>query len=237
MVWRSLTLAFLVFLAGMMPAQAKERLVIGITQYPTTLNPIVDAMMAKSYTLAMTRRPMMVYDQNWELVCLLCTEVPTFENGLAKKEKIEAARTGVALTVTIHPDAVWGDGVPVSSEDVVFTWQVGKDPKTGVGSLETYTQILDIDVVDEKTFTMHIDRVSYQYNSLAGFDILPAHIERAKFEGGAEGYRDRTAFDTDTYNPGLYHGPYVITEKVSGSHITSSGYPGLRRASMTTGRE
>lgn len=225
MVLRSLIIAICLLLTGVTPSMAKERLVIGITQYPTTLNPIVDAMMAKSYTLAMTRRPVMVYDQNWELVCLLCTEVPTFENGLAKEQKIEDARTGVALTITIHPDAVWGDGVPVSSDDVVFTWEVGKDPKTGVGGLETYTRILDIDVIDDKTFTMHIDRISYQYNSLAGFDLLPAHIEREHFEGGAEGYRDRTAFDTDTYNPGLYHGPYLITEKVSGSHITLERNP------------
>ena len=222
---RTLTTALLVLLLGIVPAQAKERLVIGITQYPTTLNPIVDAMMAKSYTLAMTRRPMMVYDQNWELICLLCVKVPTFENGLAKKEKVEASRTGVALTIAIHPDAVWGDGVPISADDIVFTWEVGKDPKTGVGGLETYTRILAIDVIDEKTVTMHIDRVSYQYNSLAGFDLLPAHVERQHFEAGAEGYRDRTAFDTDTYNPGLYHGPYVITEKASGSHITLAKNP------------
>lgn len=207
------------------PVSAKERLVIGITQYPTTLNPIVDAMMAKSYTLAMTRRPIMAYDQDWELVCLLCVEVPTFENGLAKRQKIEESRTGVALTITLHPDAVWGDGMPVSSRDVVFTWEVGKDPQTGVGSLETYTRILDIEVIDDKTFTMHVDRVTFEYNSLAGFDILPAHIERQHFEGGAAGYRERTAFDTDSFNPGLYHGPYVITDKASGSHITLARNP------------
>ena len=31
---------------------------IGITQFPATLNPNIDAMLAKSYVLAMTRRPM-----------------------------------------------------------------------------------------------------------------------------------------------------------------------------------
>ena len=31
---------------------------IGITQFPSTLNPLIDSMLAKSYVLAMTRRPL-----------------------------------------------------------------------------------------------------------------------------------------------------------------------------------
>ncbi|MGY9002637.1 MAG: hypothetical protein ACKVIF_05550, partial [Rhodospirillales bacterium] len=62
---------------------AKDELTIGITQFPSTFHPNIDSMMAKTYILAMTRRPFTAFDKNWKLVCLLCTKLPTIENGLA----------------------------------------------------------------------------------------------------------------------------------------------------------
>src|SRR3546814_12067038 len=41
---------------------------IGISQYPTTLHPSIEASVAKSYVHGMTRRPLTVYDQQWELI-------------------------------------------------------------------------------------------------------------------------------------------------------------------------
>ncbi|MEQ8664580.1 MAG: peptide ABC transporter substrate-binding protein [Rhodospirillales bacterium] len=222
-IWPVLALVLALF-GNAAPARSGD-LVIGITQYPTTLHPLINAMMSKSYTHAMTRRPLMTFDPDWNLTCLLCTEIPTFENGRAEREKTPTGQTGVALTFTLHPDAVWADDVPVSSQDVVFTWEVGKHPQSGVAAGETYNQILAIDVVDEKTFVMHIDRLAFDYNDFAGFDILPDHVERSIFEADPANYKSRTAFDTDSLNPGLYHGPYVIAEKVSGSHIALERNP------------
>ena len=70
---------------GTMPAGAAEHeaLSIGITQFPATLNPNIDVMAAKSYVLGMTLRPFTVYDAEWKLACLLCTELPSIANGLA----------------------------------------------------------------------------------------------------------------------------------------------------------
>ncbi len=82
---------------------------IGMTQFPSTLNPLIDSMLAKSYVLAMTRRPITAFDQDWELVCMLCTELPTIENGLAVPETLADGKQGIAVTYTIHPEATWGD--------------------------------------------------------------------------------------------------------------------------------
>ena len=203
---------------------ARESLTIGITQFPSTFNPLIDSMLAKSYILAMTRRPLTAYNAAWELVCLVCTELPTLENGLARIEPLAAvneetgASEGIALTVTIHPEATWGDGVPVSTADLVFTWEVGKHPQSGVGNFEAFRRILDIEVVDEKTAIVHVDRVTFDYNDMSGLTLLPAHLERAAFAEPAE-YRKRTLFDTDTTNPGLYFGPYRITQVSPGAHV------------------
>ena len=75
-----LSAAALAVLASVTPLRAAE-LRIGMTQFPSTLNPLIDSMLAKSYVLAMTRRPFTIYDQDWALVCMLCTELPTIENG------------------------------------------------------------------------------------------------------------------------------------------------------------
>ncbi|MDA0702546.1 MAG: peptide ABC transporter substrate-binding protein [Proteobacteria bacterium] len=197
---------------------AARDLTIGITQFPSTFNPLIDSMMAKSFILGMTRRPVTAYDADWNLVCLLCAELPTLENGLAKIEPLKDGGEGMALTLKIHPDATWGDGVPVTAEDVVFTCQVGRHPDTGVGNFEAFRRILDVEVLDDKTVVLHGDRVTFDYNDMSGLTLLPAHLERPAFAEPRE-YRNRTLFDTDTANPGLYFGPYRITEVALGSHV------------------
>jgi peptide/nickel transport system substrate-binding protein len=122
-------------------AAARDKLVIGMTQYPATLNPNIDSMMAKSYLLGLTQRPFTVYDAEWKLVCLLCTELPTFENGGAVKERTPDGTEGVAVTYTIQPNATWGDGTPVTTKDVLFTYEVGRDPTTGISNAELYRRI------------------------------------------------------------------------------------------------
>ena len=200
------------------PAWAKDTLVIGITQFPSTLHPHINSMLAKSYVLNAAMRPLTTYDQDWSLVCALCVTLPTIENGLAVPEKLEDGSEGVAVTYSIHPDATWGDGTPVTSADVVFTWEVGRNEKSGFAGIEGYRRTLSIDVIDDKTFTFHIDRLTYKYNDSTGYELLPRHLELAAFDDPAE-YRHRTLYDTDSTNPGLYYGPYRVTAVESGSHI------------------
>ncbi|HEX6112293.1 MAG TPA: ABC transporter substrate-binding protein, partial [Geminicoccaceae bacterium] len=179
---------------------AKEELVIGITQFPSTLHPNIDSMAAKSSVLGMTQRPFTAYDHDWELACFLCTELPSFENGLAVREPLpedaegHGERDGVALTYTIQPDATWGDGTPVTTADVLFTYEVGKHPDSGISNAELYRRILGIDPIDDKTFVMHVDRITFEYNSIGDFRVLPAHLERPIFEADPARYRIRTSF-------------------------------------------
>ena len=203
---------------------AKDQLVIGITQFPSTFHPSIDSMMAKSYVLAMARRPITTYDKNWKLVCMLCTRLPSIENGLAVPEKTPEGKQGIAVTYTIRPDAVWGDGQRVSTDDIVFTWEVGRHELSGVGNMELYRSLTKIDVKDEKTFTMHFDKLTFEYAAINDFYVLPAHLEKPAFAEPAE-YKHRTLYDTDTLNQGLYFGPYRITEVNSGSHVVLQPNP------------
>ncbi len=219
---------FLVVLvtAGL-PAPAKaarEQLVIGITQFPASFHPNIDSMLAKTYILSLTRRPLTVYDKNWRLICMLCVTLPTIENGLAVPERTPDGKQGIAVTYTIRPDANWGDGTPVTAKDVVFTWKVGKHKKTGVSNIEFYRSLYKIDVKDAKTFTLHFDKLTFQYNAINGFNLIPAHLDEDNFADPVA-YKNRTAFDTDTTNKGLYYGPYLISEVVTGSHVVLEPNP------------
>ncbi len=218
-------LALLVAAAPGAPAMAaRDQLVIGISQFPGNFNPNIDSMMAKSYVLAMARRPFTAYDADWKLICMLCTELPDIEQGTAVPEKTADGKDGIALTYTIRPDAVWGDGTPVTTKDVVFTWEVGRHPKTGVASSELYERITAIDADDDKTFTMHVNKRTCDYQGINDFDVLPAHIEAPNFADPAE-YKHRSAYETDTANPGLWFGPYRVTEVSPGSHIVLEPNP------------
>ncbi len=223
---RSLTIsaAICLLLSGWAAAGQRAALTIGITQFPATLNPNIDVMAAKSYVLGMAMRPFTVYDADWKLVCLLCTELPSIENGRAVPVELQDGRKGIDLTYTIRSDATWGDGVPVTTADVLFTYEVGRNRQSAVSNAELYRRITGIDVKDDKTFTMHLDKLTFDYAAINDFVVLPAHIERPAFADPAQ-YRVQTRYATDPTNPGLYNGPYRISEVATGSHLVLEPNP------------
>ncbi|SDG55897.1 peptide ABC transporter substrate-binding protein [Roseospirillum parvum] len=213
------------------PARAVEpvegpTLTIGITQFPGNFHPAIDAMMAKKYILSLTRRPLTAYDADWHLVCLLCEELPTLENGGARLEDIPPEESGLgdgkgmAVTYTLKAGARWGDGIPVSTRDVVFAWQVGRHPDSGITNGELYRRIRAVEVHDGRTFTLHLDRVSFKYNALNDFKVLPAHIERVRFEADPARYRTLSAYERTTEAPGLYFGPYRVERVTPGVSVS-----------------
>ncbi|MAO54878.1 MAG: peptide ABC transporter [Rhodospirillaceae bacterium] len=223
----SILAAVLLLLCAVWPAQAKDRdqLTIGITQYPSTFHPNIDSMLAKSYILGFTRRPFTVHDQDWQLVCMLCTKLPTIENGLAVPETAPNGKKGIAVTYTIRPDAVWGDGKPITTKDVLFTWRMGRQGQTGILPIEFYRSAYKVEAKDDKTFTIHFDKLTFDYNAINSFDLVPAHVDQVNFDADPVNYKNKTAFDTDTTNEALYFGPYVISETERGSYVVLERNP------------
>lgn len=210
------------YLAFANPAGAGP-LTIGITQYPSTLHPAIDAMLAKSYVLGLALRPLVVFDAGWEPVCLACEDLPSFENGGAERVAVPkdvgtGSGEGVAVTYRIRKGLAWGDGTPVTVDDVRFAWEMGRHPKSGVPNAEAYRRILEVRRIDDRTFTLINDRVEFRYN-LAAPTPLPAHLERVIFEADPETYRNRTLYQTAPETPGLYNGPYRVDSVQPGAAI------------------
>ena len=211
------------------PAQAppppRDTLTIGITQYPSTFHPNIENMAAKSYVLGFARRPLTAYDAEWRLTCLLCEELPTLENGLAIRETTPEGKPGIRVTYRLRADLRWGDGTPVSAEDLRFAWEAGRDPATGFGPAEYYRSAYALTVEDARTVTLHFDRVTFDFASAGDFQPLPARIERARWQADPRGYRNRTAYDTETTNPALWNGPYRIAAVQPGAGVTLERNP------------
>ena len=205
-------------------------LTIAISQFPSTWHPMLDAMLAKSYLHGFARRPVVAYGPDWELTCMLCTRVPSLENGLAEREELPNGDTGIAVTYTLIDGLTWADGEPLTSSDVRYSWEVGRHPKTGVVSQRIYERIRDIEIVDERTFIVHLDRVTYDYNTIVP-PILPEHLDRPTFEADPTQYRNRNAFDTQPTDPGLYFGPYQLVSMQRGVRAVyerNPHWPGTR---------
>ena len=214
----SLLLAVTLLLAaGPAGAEGHDTLTIGISQFPSTLHPDIDAMAAKTYVLDMTRRPITAYDADWHRVCHLCTELPSRENGRVADEP----GGGLAVTYTIRPGATWGDGVPVTSGDVLFTFAAGRHPLSGFDEHDLFVRdIKDITARDDRTFTVHLARRTCDFQGLDGFEVLPAHLEEPVFKADPASYPNRSLYRSDPANPGLYFGPYRIAAVDTGSSIT-----------------
>jgi peptide/nickel transport system substrate-binding protein len=211
-----------------LPAAAqgqRETLTIGITQYPSTFHPNIENMAAKSYVLGFTRRPVTAYGPDWQLTCLLCETLPTLENGLAVRETTAEGKPGLRVTYRFRADARWGDGTPVSAEDLRFAWEAGRNPETGFGPAEFYRSTYELIVEDARTVTLRLDKVTFDFASLGDFQPLPAHVERARWSQEPRTYRNRTAYDTETANPALWSGPYRISGVQPGAGVTLERNP------------
>lgn len=214
-----LALAATLGLGGAAQAQSHDTLTIGISQFPSTLHPMFDSMAAKSYVLAMARRPLTTYDKDWKLVCLMCETLPTFENGGAKRVPLPDGKEGVEVTFRLKDGFKWGDGMPVSPRDAILAWDIGRHPRSGVAGGESYRRILSVVAKDERTIAFTSDRVTFTYNDFSQFEFIPDHVERRLFESDPETYRRRTTFDTEPTNPALFNGPYRIAELQQGAAI------------------
>ena len=206
---------------GELPTNAELK--IGITQEFENLNPIVMSMVATTYVYRMVGRSLIQLDEDSQWLPQLATEIPTLENGLARRVS-DGEREWIEAEWTIHPQASWGDGEPLTCRDFRFSWEVGLSPNVGVPNIEIYRQIADIhiDPDDPKRCTFEYREARWNFNRHHLFYPLPEHLERPVFERYAdqpEGYEQHSNYTRDPTNPGLYSGPYRIVNLGLGSHI------------------
>ena len=219
--------AAIIAMSGAPAFAAKDELVIGVAQFPSNMHPAIEPTVVKSYVRNMALRQMTAWGKDWKLGCILCTELPTLENGLARIEDRPDGGKGMAVTFKLPPDLEWADGVPVTAKDVVFSWELGRNPESGFYRADLYKRVERIDTPDEHTVVMHLDSVRSTYNDLSDFRVVSEHVEAPvlKSAGSVAEWAKQTSYNRAPTTPGLWNGPFMITGYSSGSQIVLERNP------------
>ena len=98
------------------------------------LNPLLNSNTTDVFVDRFMFEPLLTADPKGNPVPMLATQVPTLENG-------GISRDGLTITYHLRPDAKWTDGVPVTSQDVKWSWQAIMNPNNNVVSRHGYDYI------------------------------------------------------------------------------------------------
>ncbi|MFM8319929.1 MAG: ABC transporter substrate-binding protein, partial [Chloroflexota bacterium] len=138
----------------------------------------------------------------------LALEVPTIENGGVV---VDEASGKMDVTWKLRQDIKWSDGKPLTTADVLFTWEALTNPETGIWAEGVdYTDSLE--KVDDYTFIIHYSSIYPGYATQLGGEnmaIYPSHYCDA-----AAGF---VAWNCNQQVLGA--GPYVLDEWVTGDHL------------------
>ncbi|MBN1982287.1 MAG: peptide ABC transporter substrate-binding protein [Chitinivibrionales bacterium] len=203
---------------------SNDQLVIGTAQEFENLNPIVKQMAATTYPCDMVGRGLMTLNPDSKWVPVMAKEIPTFENKLAEFYTENGIKK-IKATWEIKENVKWGDGKPVTGEDVVFSHMVGINENVSVPERDVYAQVerVEIDKTNPRKFTFYHKNARWDYFQKPTFHIIPKHLEGPVFEKYKtvpQGYEKNSLYTTNPTNPGLYNGPYLIEEIKLGSHIS-----------------
>lgn len=184
---------------------------------PDTLNPYISTVITSIDLSLLWGSYFFNVDNHGQLVPEIATVVPTLANGGVSKD-------GLTLTYHLRKGVKWQDGVPLTSKDIVFTWQAIMNEKSNVQVRTGYDKIASIDTPDPSTVVVHMKErfspiVAYFMGIEGGGPILPAHI--------LDKYSDMNKVPFDAKPVGA--GPFIVTDWVHGDHITLTANPAYWR--------
>ncbi len=183
--------------------------VLIIPEEPTTLNYYMsDAAIVRQVADATCNTGLVTVNENGEFVPMLATELPTQENGGLSED---------LTTVTWHllPDLRWSDGEPLTSDDVLFTWEVLSNPDSGALIAEGFAEIESIETPDELTVIVHYSAPYAGYLNQFAYGIFPRHAAGAPEE--------MVSWEWNRQPVGA--GPFIVSEWNAGESIVMEPNP------------
>ena len=203
-------------------ANKKEDIIIGTTNEFDSIHPLAYVGGTSSYIIHMTNRALVYTDYKGDLIPGIATEIPSFSN---KQVLFDNKTGGMKVIWKIRPEAKWGDGTLVTCADLDFAREVGSSENVGVVEREPFTSVTKIEYKDSKSqeCIFHYSKQIREYSRLNNFFALPAHLEKKKFEENKKTpsqYERISSYTSAFTNPGLYNGPFIVSEIKQGSHVT-----------------
>jgi peptide/nickel transport system substrate-binding protein len=150
-----------------------DTLRVGAYEEPDSLNPAVTSMSFAGDTFQLLFDGLIRYDDRGRPIPDLATVVPTQQNG-------GISRDGTTITYHLAPNARWHDGVPLTADDVVFTYRVLMNPANNVVTRVGYDQIARIEAPDPHTVRVTLKQpyapAIYLFRDFNPGAILPKHV-------------------------------------------------------------
>ncbi len=158
-----------------------------------------------------------VEDESGNLRPQLADAAPTVENGLWKLFPDGRMET----TWRIKPNAMWHDGTPLTSEDIVFTARVAQDKDLALFGQLAYDSVESVEAVDAHTVTVKWHRpfieADTMFSGVGNFQPLPLpkHLLEQHFT------ENKTGFLNQPYWAEAYvgAGPFKIRDWAQGSYV------------------
>ncbi len=218
--WTAPVCAALALLATGARAQSHDSIAIGMSQFPPDMHPYITSTSVKLVILDAMNRPMTGLGGDGRPFCLLCTELPTLDNGEARRTRRPDGSEGMIVTFTLKDDLFWADVVKLTARDVVFSFKVS----------DAFNPSQFIDTVtadDDRHVTFTLRSPIFDYQRIASQLLLPEHIEGPIFAAAAGplDYGQKTEFNRHPENPGLWFGPYRLASFRANDQVVMTPNP------------
>ncbi len=87
------------------------------------------------------------------------------------------SKDGKSYSFSIRPDAVWHDGQPVTSDDVVFTIDLLRSEDLPVpADVQAFWKQVEVQALDDKTLQFRLPEAFSPFLDYLNFGILPKHL-------------------------------------------------------------
>jgi peptide/nickel transport system substrate-binding protein len=159
------------------PPQHGGNVVVGADQEPACLNVNI-VCGSQGWTTSIYRLSFDSFldtDPQGHYFPVLANEVPTVENG-----DVKTVDGRMVVRMPINPAAHWNDGVPITCDDLVFTWKTIMSDKWLVISKNGWDKIQSISCPDPKTTVTTFKEQYAPYLVILGSSPLPKHELQGK---------------------------------------------------------
>ena len=210
MMARSLFLASFFVLGGMFhPAHAQTAedvpLVVAVSRLPQAWHPLYESGPANQAILPLTTPPVVSRNEQGRFVCRVCESLPTLNNGGITYTN----GGGLRLRFAVKKGLRWGDGYPVTGEDVAFTMNVmaSLPPEN---PYRLYRNRLSEITLEKGSVVFSFPEGHSLDNLMPTFPLLPAHLEKARFDMDPAQYPSESQYQRKPDDPGLSYGPFHL---------------------------
>lgn len=186
-----------------LPVQTGGVFVQVVPQDADTLNPLLTtnstsrAVLQKLYPVLVEQDPV--------------SGLPTMGRGLATHW--QSAEDGRTITFTLRSGSFWSDGVPVTAQDVKFTYSALLDPTVENAYRDNFANINDVQIGEGAPYTLVLRLANADCALFQALNqpILPSHL-----------YQSFTASQlTDPQlRPTVSAGPFLLIDWIPGRRIT-----------------